>query len=459
MLKNSYLEKYKIKKRILSDFEKKILSEDDNYIMKLQRPLSIKEINKFSDDKLRIFIDDIMCNKTINNLLYSSNYKNELDIYLTQKKILLGNPKSTDNLLSSTKKNNITQCESLFLQKKKTIMLDIIKNSISNFKLTKSLSMKKLKEKNKEFFKTLQNNKILNTKLFFKPVNDIRYKGYQRAFNYCLEKSKSTNNFSLPDVDLQLDNVYSRLYHNMVFSPIKLKKKKIMNKNKIKILKNIKIKPSLDIENINNTKTTKTAKTAKTVNTNKEKRKSILKNLIDDNINIKHKFKIRNIFREYKGKEFLIVQSFSNRKKCWQRNSGGPGIKEPYRGKINLNKFKIKNSKDNYYFSCDNSKEEDDIIDVNDYRDQNLNSNLHLAVKNNNEEFVKYFLNKNYNPNEKNIFGDTPLHYAMEMKNKNIIKLLMDDGGDITLKNKKGITPFDLTDREIKAYFKLGNYI
>ena len=35
----------------------------------------------------------------------------------------------------------------------------------------------------------------------------------------------------------------------------------------------------------------------------------------------------------------------------------------------------------------------------------------------------------------------------------------MDDGGDITLKNKKGITPFDLTDREIKAYFKLGNYI
>ena len=69
MLKNSYLEKYKIKKRILSDFEKKILSEDDNYIMKLQRPLSIKEINKFSDDNLRIFIDDIMCNKTINNLL------------------------------------------------------------------------------------------------------------------------------------------------------------------------------------------------------------------------------------------------------------------------------------------------------------------------------------------------------------------------------------------------------
>ena len=62
---------------------------------------------------------------------------------------------------------------------------------------------------------------------------------------------------------------------------------------------------------------------------------------------------------------------------------------------------------------------------------------MHLAVKENNEEFVKYFLKKNYNPNEQNIYGDTPLHYAVEVKNKQIIKLLIEDGGDLPLKNIK----------------------
>ena len=83
-----------------------------------------------------------------------------------------------------------------------------------------------------------------------------------------------------------------------------------------------------------------------------------------------------------------------------------------------MNKFKRKKLKEKLYFSCDNSKieqSEDDIIDVNDYRDNDLNSNLHLAVKDNNVEFVKYFLNKNFSPNEQNKYGDTPLHFAMQL--------------------------------------------
>ncbi len=184
-------------------------------------------------------------------------------------------------------------------------------------------------------------------------------------------------------------------------------------------------------------------------------RKSI--NLYEEG-NKKKKFKIKNIFREYLGKEFLIVQSFKNRQKCWKKNSGGPGVKGQDQGKINLNKFKRNNSKDNYFF--ENSKNEEyDIIDVNDYKDKDLNSNLHLAVKENNEEFVKFFLKKNYNPNEQNIYGDTPLHYAVEVKNKQIIKLLIEDGGDLYLKNNKEISPYDLADKEIRTYFKLCNYI
>ena len=442
MLKNSYLEKYKTRNKKLSEFEKKILSEDGNYITKLQRPLSIKEINKFSKDKLQIFIDDMMSNKKINKLLYSNNYKKEIQFTLKHQNILLKHINSANNL--TLKQNKMSPCQSLFNQKKKTLMLDMIKDNISNFKLAKSLSMKKLKIKNYGFYKTQQGTEKINNKSFYKTLNDARYQGYQRSFKYCLEKSKSNPNFNLPEIDLKLDNVYSRLYHNMVFYPIKLKyryrPKIISNKNKKKF------KTLINLKNINNIK----------IDNNKD-RKSIFTNLFEEEKK-KNNLKVKNTFREYLGKEFMVIKSYENRQKCWKKTSGGPRVIDPDPGKLNLNKFKIKKLKENYFL--ENKKdEEDDIIDVNDYKDKNLNSHLHLAIKKDNEEFVKYFLKKNYNPNEQNKFGDTPLHYAVELKNKQIIQLLIDNGGDLYIKNNKGICPYDLTDKEIRAYFKLGNYI
>ena len=440
MLKNAYLEKFK-NKRNISEFEKQLLSEDENYVMNLQRPLSIKEIKHLKNDRLQIFIDDLMCNKKVNRLLFSRNGKKELDLYSKQKKAILKNASISNSSNNYPKGQKLTQCESLFWEKKKAKVFDSIKNDISNFKLTKSLSMSKLKSKNKEFYKNQQKTYKINCKLFFRPVNEVRLQGYQRSFKTCLEKSKSNSEFSLPDVDLKLDDVYSRLYHNMILSPIKLTKKHKKNK-----IKNIKVKPLLNVEDSNNIKIENTSK-----------RKSVFTIPVGEKT-VKRKFKLRNIFREYLGKEFLIVSSFSNRQRCWQKISGGPGVKERYMGKLDLNKFKKNKLKEKNYFSSENSKEEDDIMDVNDYRDENLNSNLHLAVKNNSLEFVKYFLDKNYNPNERNKLGDTPLHYAMEQKNKEIIQLLIDNKGDTEIKNNKGISPYDLADKEIRKFFKLGMY-
>ena len=45
----------------------------------------------------------------------------------------------------------------------------------------------------------------------------------------------------------------------------------------------------------------------------------------------------------------------------------------------------------------------------------------------------------------------------MQLKNKQIIKLLIDDGGDVTIKNNNDISPYDLADKEMRIYFHLGN--
>ena len=438
MIKNVYLEKFKTQKKKLTEFERVSLSHDDNYIMNLERPISLKEINKMPYNKLEIFIDDIMCNKKVNTLLYSNNYKKQLDLYQKQKKAFGKNIKLEDNNYNTNKK--IAECESLFLKKKKIKMLGEIKNTLSNFKLTKSLSTNKIKKKTKGFYKCQQNTEKMNNKLFFKPVNEIRFNGYQRSFKNCLERSKSNSEFSLPDIDLNINDVYSRLYHNMIFSPIKLKK--------------------LIIKKTKKQKLTKVDNNLNEINNGGDNEKNKENEDLEDFLKKNKKLKIRNIFREYLGKEFLLVSSFFTRHKCWKENSGGPKVRRNNPGKLNLNKFKRKNLKEKLYFSCGNSKieqSEDDIIDVNDYRDNDLNSNLHLAVKDNNEEFVKYFLNKNFSPNEQNNFGDTPLHFAMQLKNKQIIKLLINDGGNAWIKNNKGISPYDLADKEIRIDFNLGN--
>ena len=339
MLKNSFLERYKIKSKRQIDYEKYILSQNNNYLIDLERPLSQKNIKNFPDDKLQIFIDDIMCNKKVNDLLYSGNSKKELYIYLKQKNSLLKNTKFTDSIDPAKMGRKLRPCESVFLKKKKIIMFDIIRDSISNFKLKKSMSMYKLKEKNKEFYKHQISTEKISNKLYFKPVNDTRYNGYQRSLKTCLEKSKSDPEFSLPDVELKLNDVYSRLYHNMIYYPIHLDTKNRIKKNKkkIKIFKNININNNnnlnnsrnnnINISNVNNNN-----------NTNFEENKKI------------PKLKISNLFREYGGKEFLLKSTFSNRNKCWRKNSGGPFVKGSYSDKINLNKFKKNKSKEKYCF-------------------------------------------------------------------------------------------------------------
>ena len=428
MIKNLFWKNFKIKTEKNYDPQKEKL-------INLERPLSLKEIKKLKLGKLQIFIDDIISNKRINNLLFKTTAKQELAYFYRRQNAVLKNMNLLKSYNQNARNKKKSEIAEIILRKKNDSVFETIKSDIENYKINKKIEDKKYKIKFYKLNKKRENRVDEEAKLFYKPINNIRYSSYKRSLKKCFEKCKSDPNFKMPDVSLHPEIVFSRLYYNMIVSPNKNKHKKGRNKknNNIKPIK----KRSSFLKSFGSFNAIK-----KSISVPKEE---ILTDNYEMNSKIKKKFNLKNYFKEYKGKEFLIGKSFSVRNLCFKKGSGGPNIRLEPQGKINLNKFKKNESLD---------KEDEYIIDVNDYRDENLNSNLHSAVKSNCEKLVKYFLDKNYSPNEQNINGDTPLHEAVKIKNKKIIQLLLDDGGNLKIKNKQGFSPYDMADREIQSTFK-----
>ena len=79
------------------------------------------------------------------------------------------------------------------------------------------------------------------------------------------------------------------------------------------------------------------------------------------------------------------------------------------------------------------------IININDYDKQTGMTLLMLSVKKQNINFIKLFLENGADINLKNkMDGDTALHYAARIKNKNIIELLLENKScDLLIKNNK----------------------
>ena len=91
MIRNNYILPYEASKnssKILPS-EEKFISHGENYKLYLERPLELSHIKKIKEYKIYKFIDNVMCDKNINNLLFSSNAKKIASLYLKQKKFLL----------------------------------------------------------------------------------------------------------------------------------------------------------------------------------------------------------------------------------------------------------------------------------------------------------------------------------------------------------------------------------
>ena len=480
MLRNSYFEQYKklINKNSQLENEIPFYHTDLKYLVYSQRPMSTIQIKKLPQKILPIFIDDIMCDNNVNTLLYSSNANKEIYFYIKQKKSLLNSNINPAHL--PKKKKELSALGAIMANRSNMQVIKSLKSKIDNYFNVRNEIMEKLRDKQDLFLKSQPMVANKSKKLYFKPINEIRLKGYQRAFDQCLQRSLSDKKFDLPNIQFNINDVYSRLYNNA-----------ILNQNLLRD-KNTKEKKEKGNNRYSNAFQNYSKINSNTTRNNKRK-----KVMFKENNNFGGKtrnyfyysklpaFKVANIIKTSKGKEFNIRITPRIKQRCWSTLSGGPKLKSSFentniinkseenkneeidykeiRNKsiFNINKSKSKNNINNIILYntllLDKKGRFSDFINVRNYRDANFNSNLHIAVKNNSIKLVKYFLNKKLSPNDLNNDGQTPLHFALKEGNKEIIELLIKNGADISIKDNEGKKPTDDGSKEIIKYFQLEN--
>ena len=497
MLRNSYLEKFRKENRKISEYEKSILKNDGEHMLSLERPLSTISIRKLPKNDFPLFVNDLMCNKETGHLIYPLSFNKQVNLYLKQQSYIyrittfnknknfveqMKNLKRNREKESERKKNYKILSSPKLSNFKKREEIEEIKANLNSFKTNKNSLMKKLSSKNRKFFKSqpLIDKKL--RKLMFRSINDIRIKGYEKAFEDCNNRTMTNKKFNLPDVTLDESNVYSRLYNNIIVK----NKNRNFNKSKYYAYKYGFLKKKLNY-NFSNSFNYEN-KIQLSSKSQRERGK----------INYKDEYHVSNINKNLDGKEFTKIITPKMLTRCLSSISGGPKETNKKKYSLYLNSIYDKNKRPksqskkrrkyfNYYAKLTskncfmkmmpdsniksnsvfiedkkindliiaNSNSKNDIINIKKFRDHDYNTDLHRSVLKNNIKFVKYFINKGLDINKKNKYGNTPLHYAFKIGNYDIIHLLLENGANIKIKNKKGIRPYDIANKDIKDAFNL----
>ena len=407
------MNKYKEKARFGED---KFLKEDEEYLLKESRPVKEASIKKLNKKKMNQFIEDILTNKRLTSVLYATNAKIEIKTYLRTKKNLQRSEDKVKNDYETSylvRKQNFR--EAYYQMRKEIDNYKIEKENHKNF-LTQSNYQKYLTFKKLDCEKNLGNQTARTT----------RIQGFERAYASVenklnsVKKSKElktiTNNSNnnrcvtennlqkiiLPEIKLNIKDVYSRLYNNSVLvTPV-------YKNNFYRFLSKEKAQAGI-----------------------KAKKQKI-------------KFNIKNVLNNTNGKEFTVETNDETISKCLIKYSGGPENIQF----LNEKKFNEKQKFD---------KSNEDYVDFYDLVEKNTgNSYLHKAVIDNYPEIVKYILDKGADVNKQNDNGDTALHIAAKNDNVEIIELLIKNKAALDIPNKEGVIPFELFSPDVKKEFGFG---
>jgi hypothetical protein len=313
MLRNEYLHKYKDKSKY--EYENKYANDDDNLLLKSYRPISNVLISSLQSTKLQNFVDDLLTNKRVSQVLYSTNAKSEIDKYIKSNQVM------ELNSVKIRKKSVHSHPSDFVKNRHKKEAIGQIKGEVENFKRNKSRDKKQFETECKEFYKLIKDQQKDQVQEYFKPMNDNRIKRFEKIFtniklkleknhtpnmtetSHCFSQSNRSSarhekKITLPDIKLDLKNVYSRLYHNAVYLNTAENEN---SKNKKQRNKNGPLYLQTDINQM-------------TIQANPNNKKTA-------------NLKVKNVIESANGKEFTIKVTDEIFTKCFNRHSGGPVFK------------------------------------------------------------------------------------------------------------------------------------
>ncbi|WP_321469740.1 ankyrin repeat domain-containing protein [Halarcobacter sp.] len=93
------------------------------------------------------------------------------------------------------------------------------------------------------------------------------------------------------------------------------------------------------------------------------------------------------------------------------------------------------------FTGCVKKENQLNLSDISAKKENTIGTTIHDAVRINDLELVKTFINKGVDLNKKDRFGYTPLHLAARFNHFDIAKLLVEKGADVNTKDKYGDTP------------------
>ena len=415
MLRQNYMNKYKEKS--FNSIER-FLKEDEEYILNESRPIKESSIKRLDDKKMDKFIENVLTDKDLTSILYSTNAKIEIKSYFKSKKNFefLNNNKKNQILKENNERNTIFKKRYLkeaYNQMRREIdnyktnqlnQQNILK--FNNYK--KFLEIKKMYETEKDKReKEIQNNRILGIRRAYNKIKKkFEEKKQKKNKNLLLTEAKfesenNKNTVSLPKLHLNINNVYSRLYKNAVvrFPRYNINKKQI---NRIK------------------------------------------RQLTQDEMKpiTKVKFSLKNALSSNNGKEFTMNITDDTINTCLNKYSGGPSTHVYMKDYIDDKKAET--TKENKHINFYDLEEK-----------KSGNSYLHSAIIDNHPELVGYILEKGADINKQNNDGNTALHLALKNGNMEIIKLIMNKKPSLDIQNKEGIIPLDLFTPQMKVYFNI----
>ena len=284
----------------------------------------------------------------------------------------------------------------------------------------------------------------------------------------CVNKENNTSmpkkNYIVPDIKLRINNVFSRLYKNVVF-PMSYGKGKInnitkyfkyadvINERKLKWKYKMKLNNFKPIDNKYKTTLTEPSykqhieKKLLQISASKSKRKQIGKNKKRDifkeeeaQIKMKNKikFSLENTLTDNNGKEFTIKIKKEDIEKCFKKYSGGPEGNLIKGLKLGLTETSF-----------------EDVTNINYYNmlDSHGNTFLHLAAISNYPTLVEYFIVKGTDINKQNCDGDTALHLAARYKNDDISNILIKNKAKLDIPNEDNEIPFEYFNLSQKEKF------